>query len=476
MWVIKYFLLALSAILYVLAFVEPRYFWWTVFIFTVPLLYAVCHYRTSFKEGYFWGVLVFGLHLHGVLIGIVQMAEGPWYARLVPASFIILYQAFFAAIAFWIAHILCLQSFVQKYCRCIKENIHVTIHHCTDRAKGIIWTVALLAFSYHLNNFCLLLFDYCEGYVFMNPLIPLAQYPIFLKALMIDPARWFGFSGISPFFIHPIIINSFLFFAIRQRAKKALLCFIIVFSSIFFLHAIQEKTIEKPAAYNHIKPLQLIFWSSPNISSMANAGRARFIELLRKWPDTEIIIMPEAAFYCSHLEQEEISAYWNEENLGKPMHIILGSFRWAQDNYRNSFLWFYNGVIQASFDKKHAMLLTERTPTLFNRATIHDLYFQRSPEIIPSNNERPLLHITPDIDFVPYICSELFFNQYADDKHPDTTILAICNDNWAPEYVGQLMKLCAIFKAVQWHRNILYISYAYTIYINTEGQSIDIMA
>ncbi|HXW86331.1 MAG TPA: hypothetical protein VEK38_03240, partial [Candidatus Bathyarchaeia archaeon] len=431
MWVVKYSLLTLSAVLYALAFIEPCYCWWMVFIFALPIFYAAHHYRLSFAEGYFWGILVFGLHLHGVLIGIVRMAEGPWHIRLIPVFFIVLYQAFFAALTFWIAHMLAQSNIIKKL---LQKN------HDTFYTKHAIWTLALLAFSFHLDQLCLLIFDYCEGYVFMNSLIPLAQYPPLLNAFLAAhkmPVK--PLENLASFIITPLLIGSFLYIMLQKRAKKTLCAAAIGCVAFCLFFTVQEKSMTKPAYLEHVKPLQLIFWSSPNIAAMANAGRARFIELLKKWPDTEVIILPEAAFYCSHLEKEHISLYWSTEYLGKAIHIILGTFRWSHDQYRNAFLWFYDGIIQASFDKKHAMLLTERTPTLFNRASIHDLYFQRFPEIVPSDNKRPRLQITPNFAIVPYICSELFFNQHADDTFPDTPILAICNDHWAPDYVGNLM-------------------------------------
>jgi apolipoprotein N-acyltransferase len=180
-------------------------------------------------------------------------------------------------------------------------------------------------------------------------------------------------------------------------------------------------------------------------------------------------VLPESAFYSNHLNMPELTHYWNAEYLSKDVHIIVGAFRWHETLYHNSLHWIYNGELQCCFDKRHAMILTERVPSFFYCTWLRDLYFKKFPELTASQLKRPKLEINKHISVVPYICSELFFNEYPDDTYADTPILAISNDRWFTSYVNRLMYLNARLKAVQWQRPIIYVSFLYQVYIDTCG-------
>jgi apolipoprotein N-acyltransferase len=93
------------------------------------------------------------------------------------------------------------------------------------------------------------------------------------------------------------------------------------------------------------------------------------------------------------------------------------------------------------------------------------------PEIKQSPNERPLLPLSDDISIVPYICSELFFNEYPDDIHGTMPIILISNDSWASiSYVRHLMYLTVRFRAIQWQRDVLYVSYHYALLCDKKGR------
>ena len=116
------------------------------------------------------------------------------------------------------------------------------------------------------------------------------------------------------------------------------------------------------------------------------------------------------------------------------------------------------------------MLLTEKLPSWCNISLLYDLYFKHFNEIMPSLNERPLLKIDDHVAFVPYICSELFFANKPTDLYPTVPIYALCNDRWTVGYVQKLMLRVAQYKAIEWQRPIIYVSFYYRSFINQFGQ------
>jgi len=118
------------------------------------------------------------------------------------------------------------------------------------------------------------------------------------------------------------------------------------------------------------------------------------------------------------------------------------------------------------------MLLSERLPDWLDVDWIRTRYFKNTPPVHAATNTRPLLKLSDRIAFVPYICSELFFNEYPDDHYPTHPILAVCNDHWAPlNHTKYQLYLAARFKAIEWQRPIIYISYQYATCFMKNGFS-----
>ena len=86
-----------------------------------------------------------------------------------------------------------------------------------------------------------------------------------------------------------------------------------------------------------------------------------------------------------------------------------------------------------------------------------------------SSNDRIQLPMLNTI-FIPYICSELFFNEWPDDDYTHAPIVAIINDTLLLDsYLQELLLLLARLKAVQWQRDILYVSYGQSLFLDKWG-------
>jgi len=298
----------------------------------------------------------------------------------------------------------------------------------------------------------------------MQPLLPLAHNPRFLSFLPILGKSLLTFLLFLP-------SASIAFFLTRRKLLPFLAIIISCLPWVIDWHtALQTKS--PPSWLHKITCLQKIYPQIPNLSTMALAVAHDIKAKIKNRPDVELVILPESAFYSTHLfSSPELASLWNQHHLLRPLHIVVGSFRLDNNNhYCNSLYWIHNGILKICFDKKHTMFFTERIPSLFDFSFIRSLFFKKRPPITSSKNPRPYLHILKETAFVPYICSELFFNEYPENSYVKTPILSINNDNWIwMPYVKKLMYLTAKFKALQWKRDIIYISYSRAVFLGSDG-------
>lgn len=176
-----------------------------------------------------------------------------------------------------------------------------------------------------------------------------------------------------------------------------------------------------------------------------------------------MLLMPESSLYEQHaVAVPALCARWAR-------HGVVGGFRYDGGLYRNCVYYIQDGKLAAHFDKRHGVLLTEWLPWWLDYAWVRSLYFQTSPPIVPSGNERPRWRLRHDLIVVPYICSELFFSTFPDDHYNHVTVLALCNDRWAPAIVKRWMLLLARYRAITWQRDVVYVSYHYALLLGKSG-------
>jgi apolipoprotein N-acyltransferase len=382
----------------------------------------------------------------GVLVGITKLAQGVWWHSVVPAVILALYASTYGLILVFSARSL--------------ARMHLLKNSAANTVAS--WTCALWFYCIIVDRFCLLPFDVCEGYTFVNPLIFLSALPELLQFLPLLGKELLLMLVFLPSALTVLYLHT------RNRKTLIALCMVLLFWILSVFTPVTE--YPRPAWLDHITVVPVVFHRTPHLTLLARNIQKIFVDVIQKHPDTQLIIMPEAAIYCDHLLQKEIPLHWNEAGIGKSVHLIAGAFRWDDDNYRNTCFWIHNGIMQQHFDKRHAVVLTERLPRLLQWDFVHDLYFQKSSPTAASTNVRPLMAIDGVTNVVPYICSELFFNQSIDDAFWPQPILALCNDRWTLPFFRECMLVMAQFKAILWSRPILYISFSHIYYIHVNGK------
>lgn len=446
---ISWFLLILSAILYPLPLIFSEYLWWLAFLFPIPFFYVAIQEDLGFKEGVVWGTVAIVTHLVGVLIGIDgYTSSDDGLARLLPVLMLLVYIFIFYGPVFWLT-------------TWIKKTLKLT----TPFAIILLWVIVLWCIIFFLDRMCLWPFDRFEGYFAFHPILALARHP---QLLLLAPIIGKNMLALLLY----LVPASITLFIVEPTRRHALL--IAAALTPWCISLLMARHVEKPNWLDTIAVLPATF--PRMIDSVEQAGIAQHYlkKTAQQYPQAEIIILPESAFNCDHLSTEPILCnMWSKAHLGKPLHILLGAFRWEQEKFRNSLHWIYDGALRGIFDKRHAMVLLERVPSSFDFPILHQLFFKEFHEVTPSLIPRPRFEITERFSCTPYICSELFFNEYPDDTYPTTPILAVTNDLWCINtYVTELMYLDARLKAIQWQRDILYVSFKYASYLDRYGNEL----
>ena len=204
---------------------------------------------------------------------------------------------------------------------------------------------------------------------------------------------------------------------------------------------------------------------------IARMLREEVRQLLQRHPGANVVVMPESSVYSPYVfSTPAIAAMFSAEHIGRPIDLIAGSFYRDGGKYRNACYWLRDGVLRERFDKRHAMPLTERVPSCFNFGFVRDMYFSSMPQIDISDNKRPCMRLPGELKLVPYICSELFFNEWPDSDNSNDPIVFISNDSWCPaRYIRHLMYLMARFRAIQWQRDVLFVSFNYAAWLGRWG-------
>lgn len=444
----KYWIfLTLSAGMYALAFWAPENFWWLVFFFPVPVLYAATIQPLGFKEGFYWGVLSLGLHLWGILRATVELAEGSLVCKLLPTLVLLAYIGLISALFFSIAHL-------------IQKNINVSKKPSISLA---IWGLTLWGYYYFFDNTCLFPAGIWEGYCLLNPLLPLTQFPAFLTLL----SKIYNPLLSGPLLLALLFLSAACFTYVLIKKMPIVTCIISIIALMPWLLSLSFYTKEI-ASPPWLSAITVVPWRFK--VPLEDIGKALQIHLERAmqlFPNTKLIIMPEGAIHPLDLQKIGPRCFvWENQ---KSIDLLVGGTSWHDEKRYNTIYWVQNGCLKTWFYKRHAMLLIEYLAPGINCEFLKKLYFNTMVPLSTSTNARPLWQLFPDAAFTPYICSELFFNQKPDDTH-NVPIIAFCGDHWCSStYIRKLMYMAACYKAIIWQREIMYISYYYAYYCTKEG-------
>lgn len=465
-----WFFLIISAMLYALPFLFSEYVWWLIFLFPVPLLYVLSSREISFLQSYIWGCVVFGLHLSGGIYLVASMAHDLWFIGFALGVVGVLYQALLPALIF------CFLAYGIRF-------FNIT----TFFIRLCIYAIGLWLFIVWIDWYSMCIFGVKEGYPLMHPLIVLAQKPqlLWLMSIIGKQLCTALFLLISVGCVLPFTFPQFSLYSNwgphRNKLKMVRwvsgigIVFLILIFSLYYLNI--NNIAAKPLSwYCQVKSLPYMACATgKDPTVIVTIVSCLLKKIIKDYPEVELIIMPESAFNINDFAKwPEVLQLWNADRLGKPIHFIFGASRCCNNDYYNSLHWVYNGVLQDCYDKRHVMLMSERLSPWMDNAFFRRMYFNEASSITTSSIKRKSLKLLDKRVFVPYICSELFFNETPDDDYDNAPIIVIVNDslfisNMYSSYIAKLLVLLAQFKAIQWQRDIVYVSYTQSLFIDKRG-------
>jgi len=299
----------------------------------------------------------------------------------------------------------------------------------------------------------------------MSPLLVLVEHSHLLACMMplgtsLISLTIYGWAGTCAFYlVH------------RKWCKAA-----IVFGSIFvvcgIIIAMPHSISPRPAWLDRIVHMPRCFSCGPSTLKRARTIAYEARQLMERFSDADVIIMPESAVVDADLFScDECVTLLSVHHIKKAVHIIAGSFAYDEQRYyRNACYWVYDGHVCQRHDKRHTMPLTERIPSLCDYSFIRDFYFAQASQVAASARDRKPFIIGDTCVLMPYICSELFFNTWPESDNTRYPIVVIVNDSWCPAlYIRRLLYYLARFKAMQWKRDIVYVSYYYAALCDATG-------
>lgn len=444
----KWILILFSAFLYSLAFIVSS-LWWLVFMPFALLFYTMATHELSFKEGLLWGILFFGLQASGIFYSLFAIAQGAPSSFVVLAAVLLLlifYGACYSGIWFWSTNI-----FIKRYDTFLFLQL-------------LLWVVLSWLFTFVIDQIALWIFGSLEGYPLAHPLLPLALYPPFLKALPIIGKQILT----SIFLFSTGLLGSIFLF---KDTHKKLLIAVVALSPWLTSWSLHRTSYKSPEWLSKIAVLPESFYNPQHPELIIQEVKQKLKALIEKNPLVQLIVLPESALYlCDLSAYNELLKMWDHTHLSRAVHIITGALYRENNHCYNAVYWIFNGTVKKLFCKKHALLLTERLPQWAHNSSLKQLYYKDKPFITPSCNKREPFTITSTITLIPYICSEIFFKDWPDDT-TQVPILSLCNDTWiAVPYIEHLMQLMHRFRALEWHRTILYVSYTNSYLYDAQGQ------
>jgi hypothetical protein len=427
----------LSLLNYIGIFWYVDHFWWSTFLFLVPIFYAALTTRLSWFHGLFWGAgLViaqalpvahtfmeknYGLGLNGILCGIACA----------------LYFGTYGALYFWLA------SATDK------------LFNGASRTwiTALMWSVYGVLFFMSLDCISLWHIGLARGYCLMHPLLPLAYYPPVVAML-----PYLG-KTIMTFLL--FITNAALAIAMVKKNMTSWAVWGCCIGFWIMSSLLGSSRQQAPEWHERIGYLPKKISSGSNLSRMAREIAQDMRELISQYPTVDLIILPESALNSgSILTAPEAFSSWSAENLGRAVHVIFGALRWYDEFSCNTLYWLYNSAVQAFYDKHCLVPLFEVPgPAWMDALSIPGNFFCPESTFASSGDVRVPLPIFSSVSFIPYVCSELYLDHGVTGMDPEYPLVAILNEMSLPSYYQRLMHIGARLRAIEWQRDIVYVSY-----------------
>lgn len=443
-------LMVICALLNFMAYVWSAYLWFFVFLSLIPLLYGVLIYPAAFRAGFVWGFYVALLHCGVPLSCAFASFFGVGaILQMVLLIGVALYVGVHAGVFFF-----CADYVYRRVCGYSDKKYHIMI-------RCVLMSVAISFFSLWLSDYCFWICGRPEGFIFAHALMLFGDHTEYIQQLV----QYVNLSGTV---VLLVLLQGAFVLACISRTKLAIRLFCMCTAPWVWSYATRHDDSFLPAWHERVVYLPRVYLEKNALDS-AQRLHNDIVELSRH-TKRDIILMPEAVICgCTHQAREAVRM------MPPALHVIVGIGCCEHEARYNSVVYIHDTEIVYRFDKQFLALFTENAPRFFGCDCSCWLGQRDKTWYSQGATVRQPLVIDASIRLVPYICSELFYQQAADDPYTDVPLLALCGNAWVPDsYVQELFLLGATIRALQWHRDVVYISSSHGAYISKWGKRVAI--
>jgi len=344
----------------------------------------------TFKSGFLLGVLIFGPNMFWIMHVMTHHSHAPWWLSVLGYLVVVVYGALTCGA--WCA--------------------------ITKRVPGFVRALSPVGYWIFVEYFFLWPVGIPLGYPFLNPCIPLAQYPCFLR----------GVSLIAVLLGNPV------------------------------QESVVESVVHVPPVWNRV-----LNTHAPWAQSAQGVGQKVYQLLVCNdghYDRASILVSPETMFRFSLNNYSDVVKLLSSA-LQEDQHWFLGSVYRCDKKAYQAVYWLQGERAQESpikniYVKKVLMPFAEYTPRLWRWTNglqeqclgVSDGFY------VPTGILGiEFFDVTPTQRIVPRICLEFFlansfteFRRYQESRK-NIVVYAFINDSWYPEIFRQWMRGCAALKA-----------------------------
>lgn len=442
----KWGLIYTSASLFSLSFFFPYHVGWLVFLFLLPIFYGsiALSYQLTFYDGLLWGILFFGTHFIEFLFLFIRHTSA--YSACMLFSSFIVYLALYSGAWFW------------------SVSYALVWLPDTIRWRFTLWIIGTWFYFMIVRWYIFWPFD-LAGHCFGSPLLPLTPYPAFLRLMPIMGSSLLLLCLISA--AASIILASM---KLRVFMISAFLCLLPFMYG--WITTVSNEPVMPVSLIGYVSPLQEVSGYPLDDAQKINK---KISLLLDAHPEKKIIIMPESSFPFPLNNYPEVIALWQQNALSRGAYLCIGSHKSSRGYLYNTLYFVSPNEISEDYVKKKLMPFTEYLPALWrNSSHLKALFLKDKKEFSPDFFAEKQT-VLAGHSFMPYICSEIYFETKKRTTPNSCIDLCVVNDAWfSTHYLRVLMMLFVQYKAIEHQRDSIYVGHYSGTYSTKAGSLIDL--
>lgn len=396
----------------------------------MPLTVLFLCYKLSFLKGLLWGTVFFIIHMAGFFYASYHQANGVW--SLLAPLLLVVYCSFYCGLWFWLA------QKISRYRYGLVGWLFLSCLYFWWVHCGVLWFTGVW-----------------QGYPLSFPLLPLLWLPQIAL-----PINFFGkwATLILSLSFQILFVNGVMYH--KKWFFGAFLC-LVPFLSGFFIK--ERATVPAWVETLCYIPLQQ---TQPHWHDTLQELCITVEKRLRSCAGRRCIVLPESALPFSVATNKLALQMLQENILANNNLLFCGGHKKEGGKLYNCFYSIDKRRIILCYEKSHLIPFFEYNP--FSKG-LFSFFLHKKEGFISSEKTKKVASVNPIGDFIPVLCSELFYQErsYLPAHIP---LLCLMNDaHFGPTLYGKTMLLYAQMVALQEQRSLAYFSSFSAYFISPKG-------